>query len=73
MANLDGLITTREAADLLTEGGYPVSDETVRNWVRSGRLDAVKNRYGRRWLLRRSDIEPLLQELSNFAQTDGAA
>lgn len=58
---------------MLTEGGYPVSDESVRNWIRSGRLASVKSEFGRRWLVRRSDLEAFLAELTEFAQAGGAA
>lgn len=48
------LLTTDEAADYLR-----VHVETVRFWIRTGRLAAVK--VGRGWRIRRGDLERIAE------------
>ena len=49
MTKDDDLITTRESADILG-----VSKDSIRSWVHSGKLPAV--RVGRSFRFRRSDV-----------------
>jgi excisionase family DNA binding protein len=48
------MLTSKEAADLLR-----LSPQTIVDYVRRGKLPAVK--VGRSWLLRREDVERLLE------------
>ena len=48
------MLTSKEAADLLR-----LSQQTVVDYIRRGKLPAVK--VGRSWLLRREDVERLLE------------
>jgi excisionase family DNA binding protein len=48
------LFTTDEAAELLK-----VHPETVRNWIRSGALAAIK--VGRHWRVKRVDLERIAE------------
>jgi len=56
--------TTMDDIDLLTveqaAGKLQVRPETVRDWLRAGRLKGVKA--GRQWRVRARDLESFLQE-----------
>jgi excisionase family DNA binding protein len=60
MTQVDPLLTASQVAQRLAEGGIPVSDETVRQWAKSGRLPYVEVPSGRRWF-RREDVEAILR------------
>ncbi len=64
--SVDDLLTPNEAAELLR-----IRPRTVRAWIRSGRLPAMRTDPGRggRLLVRRSDLLALLQPVA----ADGAA
>jgi len=47
MARVAPYLTAREAAEALTKAGITVSDEAVRNWIRSGRIASLRLPSGR--------------------------
>jgi len=51
------LMTVNEVAELLK-----VQEETIRNWLRSGKLKGVK--LGNRWRVTTNDLEKFLKELN---------
>lgn len=65
MSPLKPLVTTDEAVAMLGAAGYEVSPESLRRWVREGRLPAIRKGLsigrGSRLLFRREDIEALLR------------
>lgn len=62
MPPLKPLLTADEAAEMLTEAGFPVSSETVRRWARKGRIAVVRSPGGAKGpkYFRREDIAALL-------------
>jgi excisionase family DNA binding protein len=60
MTQVDPRLTASQVAELLTVAGIPTSDETVRQWAKSGRLPFVETPSGRRWF-RREDVEAILR------------
>jgi predicted site-specific integrase-resolvase len=49
MTQRDQLLTASQVAERLTAAGVPTTDETVRAWAKSGRLDSIRTPSGRRW------------------------
>jgi predicted site-specific integrase-resolvase len=47
MTQVPPFLTAPQVAQRLTEAGLPVSEETVRQWAKSGRLASVKLPNGR--------------------------
>jgi len=66
MPNLRDFITIRQAADMIG-----VSPATLRNWDRSGKLNAVRNPVNRYRLYRKEDIEAFLRELASEGARQG--
>jgi len=60
------LLTVREAAALLAEAGMSVTEETIRRWVRTGRLAVVRSPGGILHF-RPSDVEALLEPSTEAA------
>lgn len=60
MTQVEPLLTTSQVAQRLTDGGIPTSDETVRNWAKSGRLPSTQTPSGRRWF-RAEDVDAILR------------
>ncbi len=58
MRRIQDYMTIGEAAEFLG-----VSDSTLRNWDRLGKLKAVRNPMNRYRLYRKSDLETVLQEM----------
>ncbi len=54
------LLTVHETADQLK-----VKESTIRSWIRSGKLRAIK--FGREWRVTVKDLERFLNENANFA------
>jgi len=62
----DQLLTLPEIAQTLG-----MNPSTVRLWVREGRLPAEK--VGRKWMVRRADLEQMLADQPNVGHPRGAA
>jgi excisionase family DNA binding protein len=54
------LLTVHETAEQLK-----VKESTIRSWIRSGKLRAIK--FGREWRVTVKDLERFLNENANFA------
>lgn len=50
-------VTIRGAAKMLNR-----SVRTIRHWIHSNRIDAVKDSSGYKWMIRLSDIERIVEE-----------
>ena len=64
MAPQKSLLTINEAVGVMAAAGYVVAAETVRRWVREGRLKVVCPpcvTKGSRMRVRRDEIEAILQ------------
>jgi len=60
MTQVEPHLTASQVAQRLTDAGIPTSDETVRQWAKTGRLPSVELPSGRRWF-RREDVEAILR------------
>ena len=59
MANLQNYLSIKAAADLLG-----VSQNTLRNWGRAGKIVTHRNPLNGYRLIKRRDLEPLLKEIA---------
>lgn len=60
MAAEQTYLSVPETVDALREGGIDVSHDSVRRWVKSGRLKAIRLPSGRA-KIRREDVEAILR------------
>lgn len=66
MTQVPPLLTAPQVAQRLTEAGLPVSDETVRQWAKAGRLASVKLPNGRH-RFRPEVVDAILQDTTDAA------
>lgn len=59
MTQLPMYLTPGQAADLLTGGGYVISEDAVRRWCREDRVPSIKTPGGQ-YRIKREDVEALL-------------
>lgn len=59
MTQLPAFLTPREAADALTAAGIRTTDDSIRRWIRKGKLAGIKTPGGATHV-RRTDIEAIL-------------
>ena len=63
MTQVSPLLTPSQVVDRLAEGGLIVSDETVREWCRSGKLAATRTPGGR-FLVRPEAVDNILRPVA---------
>ena len=54
-------LTAEEFAERLRERGFPFTTTTIRNWIRSGKIKAIRPG-ARAWYISESEIERLLAD-----------
>ena len=54
-------LSAEEFAERLRELGFPFTDRTIRNWIKEGKIKAIRPG-GRAWYIATSEIDRLLAE-----------